>query len=523
MKSRILLLSSIILVSVSISCNKFNDADTIDPIHAGLADWTEATHGKTGPNYDVVFPQDKLNTLEITMTAADWAAIRADMKTLSGSDFGEGGGGQMGGGGQIGGGGQMGGGQMGGVPPAGINLDSLLKANGGVLPVGPGGQAGGGGAAGGGAVSIFSGNPIYVATSVKFNGKEWYKVGFRVKGNSSLSQSWRSGIYKLPFRLQFDEFEDKNPEVTDQRFYGFQELSMSPAQGDASVMRDKVAADIFRAAGIPAANSAFYKVFINFGDGLKYCGVYTMLEIIPDTMVKNQFGEDKGNIYKPESTFQTFAVNQFEKKNNETQADYTDVQSFITALNASTRTSNPAQWRSDLEKVFNVDHFLKYLAVNNTIVNWDAYGAMAHNHYLYNHPSKKLTWIPWDLNYSMTSSNTAGGAAAAGGGNAAFGGRGVSLEMTEVAKSWPLIRFLADDATYYAKYKSYVKDFNNNIFTSAKMNTIIDKHYNLIASAVMQEVAPYSQLSNTASFTSGITDLKAHVVTRNQAVTTFLK
>ncbi|GGD43418.1 hypothetical protein GCM10011514_04190 [Emticicia aquatilis] len=523
MKSKILFFTAILLVSISISCNKLNDSETVDPIHAGLTDWTEATHGKTDPNYDVVFPQDKINTLEITLTAENWAAIRADMKTKTGNDFGVGGtqtGGQAGGGITFptGGvtpptGGQMGG----GVPPTGVNIDSLRAAMGGNLPAG-------GGAAGGGALDIIPGDPIYVQSSVKFNGKEWYKVGFRLKGNSSLSQAWSAGIYKLPFKLQFDEFEDTNPEIKDQRFYGFKEFSMSPGQGDASLMRDKVVADLFRSAGIPAARTSFYKIYINFGDGLKYCGVYTMVEVIDDTMVENQFGEDKGNIYKPESTFQSFLQANFEKKNNEDAADWSDVQSVITALNATNRTSNSATWRANLEKVFNVDHFLKALAINNTIVNWDAYGAMAHNYYLYTPTAtKKVTWIPWDFNLSMTSTTTTAGGNTQQQGGGAGGMRGVSLEMTEVAASWPLIRYLADDATYYAKYKSYVKDFNDNYFTSAKMNAIFDKNYNLISSSVMQEVAPYSYLSNTAAFTSAITQLKAHVVTRNQAVATFLK
>lgn len=528
MKSKILFFTAISLVSISISCNKLGDSETVDPIHAGLADWTEATHGKNDPNYDMVFPQDKINTLEITLTAENWAAIKADMMTKTGKDFGVGGNNQ--GGGQIGGvvppagggvpptGGQMGG----GVPPAGVNIDSLLKANGG-LP--PGGQAGGGGigGAGGGALDIVPGDPIYVKSSIKFNGKEWYKVGFRLKGNSSLSQAWGAGIYKLPFKLQFDEFEDTNPEVTDQRFYGFKEFSMSPGHSDASLMRDKVVSDLFRSAGVPAARTSFYKIYINFGEGLKYCGVYTMVEVIDDTMVKNQFGEDKGNIYKPESTFQSFLQASFEKKSNETAADWSDVQSVITALNATNRKTNAEAWRANLEKVFNVDHYLKVLAVNNTIENWDTYGLMAHNYYLYTPTAtKKVTWIPWDFNLSMSATAAVGGNNQQQGGGG-IGRGGVSLSMTEVAASWPLIRYLADDATYYAKYKSYVKDFNENIFTSAKMNAIFDKNYNLISSSAMQEVAPYSYLSNTAAFTSAITQLKAHVVTRNQAVATFLK
>lgn len=119
-----------------------------------------------------------------------------------------------------------------------------------------------------------------------------------------------------------------------------------------------------------------------------------MVEVIDDTMVKSQFGEDKGNVYKPESTFQQFNVRQFEKKNNKKQANYSDVAAFVAALNDSIRLTQPAQWRANLEKVFNVSHFLKYLAINNVVSNWDTYGAMAHNFYLYNSPTKKLTWIP---------------------------------------------------------------------------------------------------------------------------------
>lgn len=484
----------------TVSCQTLKE--NIDPVEAGLVDWTDETHGdNVAPNYDVVFPQDKVNSIEITMTAENWSAIRADMVSKAGNDFG------------VGGNNQGGGQQPGG--------------NGGQGPVGGGGNGqpggNGGGGLGGGGLDIIPGDPIYVPVSFKYNGKEWYKVGFRLKGNSSLSQAWSQGIYKLPFKLQFDEFEDDYPEIKNQRFYGFKELSMAPGHNDNSLMRDKIVADLFRSTGIPAAQTSFCKVYINFGEGLKYCGVYTMIEVIDDTMVASQFGEEKGNIYKPESTFQSFTQSNFEKKNNEDEANYNDVKAVITALNSSDRTSNPAQWRANLEKSFNVDHFLKYLAINNTIVNWDAYGAMAHNYYLYT-PSatQKVTWIPWDFNLSMTTSSTNGNQQ--GGGGAM--GRGVSLEMTEVANSWPLIRYLADDATYLAKYKVYVQDFTKNYFTSNKMNAIIDKHYNLIAPYVIgtePEQTNYTFLTNAAAFSTGVEQLKQHVVTRNDVVNAYLK
>lgn len=457
MKLNLFTLLTATLIWVAVSCKEKTVDPAVNPTDTN-PDWTEASHGKDAEsNYTTVFPQNQVNTLEITMTAADWSAIRANMKVLKGSDFGAGGTGGMG-------------------------------------PVSSADE------------------PDYVAVTMKFNSKVWNKVGFRLKGNSSLSSSWRSGIYKLPFRLNFDEFEDTYTEIKDQRFYGFKELSMSPGFNDNSLIREKVAADIFRQAGIATAQTAFYKVYINFGDGLKYCGVYTMVEVIDDTMVKQQFGEDDGNIYKPESSFVSFNQAQFEKKNNKTAADYSDVQAFISALNSPDRTTNPTQWRANLEKILYVDQYLKYLAVNNTIVNWDAYGAMAHNFYLYNSPTKKLNWIPWDLNEAML---TTGG-----------GSRAVSLGMTEVAKTWPLLRYVADDAIYYAKYKQYVREFNDNVFTTTKMNALFDQYTNLITPFVNgteKEVKPYSHLTSTATFTSALPTLKQHVVTRNQAVKDFLK
>ncbi|GAB3701962.1 hypothetical protein GCM10027592_30810 [Spirosoma flavus] len=462
----------------------------LDPIATGgtNTDWTDESHGGDAePNYAIAFSQTEVKTMEITMTAAQWQAIQTDMAAKSWGNFGTSGGAATNPGGGV-------------NPGIGVNPG--------------GGQAGGGGS--------FGQDPEYVALPVRINGKLWDHVGFRLKGNSSLSSAWRSGIYKLPFRLKMDEFEDTYSDITDQRYYGFKELSMSPGYSDNSLLREKIVADIFRQGGVAAAQTAFYRVYIDFGAGKKYCGVYTMVEVIDDTMVKTQFGEKKGNIYKPESTLQTFNVAQFEKKNNETKADYSDVQAFINALNATNRTTNAAAWRSSLEQTFNVDQYLKYLAVNNTIVNWDAYGAMAHNYYLYNSPTSKLTWIPWDHNMSMT--NTSGGGGNMGGNGG--GNRAVSLEMTEVGTGWPLIRYIAQDPVYYAKYKQYVRTFTETVFTTANMNALIDQNYNLIAPYVTgteSEQKPYSYLSSATDFTSAQAALKSHVASRNQAVTAFLK
>jgi spore coat protein CotH len=445
-------LLSLALLCLILSCEE--DVVTNEVIDA--SDWAEATHGnKIDPNYDEVFPQQQVNTLEITLAASEWNAVKSNMKSLYGSNFG-----------------------------------------------GGGAQPGGG---------FPEGDPEYVPVSLKYNGKQWYKVGFRLKGNSTLSSSWRKGIYKLPFRLNMDRFEDDFPQFKNQRFYGFKELSFSPGANDNSLIREKAGSDIFRMAGIPCSQTAFYKVYINFGEGLKYCGVYTMVEVVDDTMLKNQFGSKSGNIYKPESNFKSFILNQFEKKNNEEAADYSDVQTTISILNSSIRTTNPSQWRTELEQVFNVPHFLKWLAINTTMLNWDTYGKMTHNYYLYNHPLHALTWIPWDNNECMMNRS----------------GLATPISLNTVNDTWPLIRYLIDDPVYNVQYKEHVQEFVNTVFKPEAMNTLLTKYHELISPYVIGpaefEQGKYTHLTNSVAFSSELIALKQHIVNQNQAVIEYLK
>ena len=80
----------------------------------------------------------------------------------------------------------------------------------------------------------------------------------------------------------------------------------------------------------------------------------------------------------------TFDKEDFAKKGNAEAADWSDIQALFAALHDSTRTTDATSWRKKLESIFNVDLFVKYLAVNGIIQNWDTYGRMPHNYYLYN-------------------------------------------------------------------------------------------------------------------------------------------
>lgn len=494
--------------------------------------WTAESHGNDAePNYEVVFLQDAVNRLDITITSENWEAMLVDMTELMG-EFGSGSdrmdGNQPNFPGteaaegerpERPGAGELPEGEM-PQPPEDIpqpSEDMPEMPNDGETPEGgrpqPGGDFGGR-SDGGFGMDFMDENPVWVTATIEFEGQTWENVGIRFKGNSSLRSAWSSGNLKIPFKLDFDQFEEDYPEINDQRFYGFKQLSLANNFSDASYLREKVTADIFREFGVPSAHTAFYEVYVDTGDGPAYFGLYTMVEMVEDTVIEEQFVDDSGNLYKPDGTGATFAAgsfneSSFDKETNQEEADYSDIQALFEALHAESRLSDPATWREGLESVFDVNTFLRWLAVNMVVQNWDTYGAMSHNYYLYSDPETGLiTWIPWDNNMALTD---------------AVGKRSVlSLSLDAVNEQWPLIRFVMDDPVYKELYESYLDEVVEIVFEPEAMAETYTFYHMLVADSVLKEREEATTLQSPSAFKTSLQELIDHVNQRYQAVQAYL-
>ena len=301
-----------------------------------VPDWTETTHGiLNSPNYSVVFNQNEVLRIDLVIGEDEWETMQNDLKANLGSST--------------------------------------------------GGQGGRPGMGGGGTLVEF--DPVWVPCSVFFEGTEWYKVGVRYKGNSSLNSVYSSGNGKLSFKLDFDQYESEYPAITDQRFYGFKQLSLKNNFDDASFVREKVASDLFRDFGLASSQTAFYTVYVDNGSGPQYFGLYTLVEQVDDTVLSNQYADGSGNCYKPDGDAASFASGTYDetemvKQNNEDLADYSDVYALYQAINNPLRTSDLDAWKATLENSLDIDIFLKWLAAKTTIQNWDTYVNNAH-HYIF--------------------------------------------------------------------------------------------------------------------------------------------
>jgi hypothetical protein len=238
-------------------------------------------------------------------------------------------------------------------------------------------------------------------------------------------------------------------------------------------------------------------------------------------MLDAQFGTRAGNLYKPEGPGANWALPfdapSFGKKTNEKKADFSDVQAAVTALHAP--RDDARAWRAALEARFDVDLFLQWLAVNTVIDNWDAYGGMPHNYYLYSIPERKgqVRWIPWDHNFAFGAAPGMGGRGFPGGprgGGAPFpapggpGGRGFGgpgrggrdVLHQQAGDQWPLIRRLLDDDVYAARYRAALERALNGLLAPEAFERRVRELHALIASAALAERPTHTTISSADAF-----------------------
>jgi spore coat protein H len=358
------------------------------------------------------------------------------------------------------------------------------------------------GGRGGGPLDLIGGDPLYVPVTVRFDGKQWQHVAMRYKGNSSLRGGWGSGKLKLGFRLNFDHFEQAEPTITDQRFFGFSEMTFSSAYNDPSLIRDKLAGELAADFGLVSARCAFYRVYVDVGEGPELWGLYTMIEDPSDELIEAQFEDSSGNMYKPDgpgAQFTAFDRESFAKKTNQDAADYSDVEAAIAALHAP-REDDREAWRSALEQHFDVDSFLRVLAFSRATGHWDGYGIMAHNYYLYGDPARdgKLVWISWDHNLTWQPQRM-------GMMMGPFGS--LSVMMDEVDERWPLIRYLLDDEVHRERYRAALDEFLHGAYEKERFDARAAELHALVAPHAESEAEPFTTLEEPAAFERALDDL----------------
>ncbi len=240
--------------------------------------------------------------------------------------------------------------------------------------------------------SNFDGVVPYIMANVEVDGVVVDSIGVRFKGFTSYTYE----SDKKPIKLDFNEF------VPGKRLDGLRKLNLNNSFGDASVQRDAICYNIMRSLGVKAPRTAHTRVYIND----EYWGLYLLVEQVDKEFVQNNFTNNDGNLYKNKgwSHFEWNGPNHnayhppFELKTNEDEPDWAGFVNLMNVLN----NGSDADIADAFSTIFNIDLYLKVLAVDVATNNWDSYLEHGRNWYIYEDDvTGMFHWIPWDYNFAL--------------------------------------------------------------------------------------------------------------------------
>ncbi len=221
-------------------------------------------------------------------------------------------------------------------------------------------------------------NPYhYFKGDVTVGGKLFKNVGLRKKGLLGSVNAQRPSI-----KINFDKFG------TEQEFEGVSLMTLNNNDTDASLVKQHMAYELFRKAGIPAPRCNFARVTVNG----EYLGIYSHVESVRKDFLKRHFTKASGNLYEGQiSDFTEKGAGTFEAKTNAKKTDRSDLLKVTRALSVP-----DDQLFDAVGKVIDLDDFYRYWAMECLIGFNDGYTGNQNNFFIYNDPaSARIKFIPW--------------------------------------------------------------------------------------------------------------------------------
>ena len=389
-------------------------------------------------------------------------------------------------------------------------------------------------------------NEEYETCSVEIDGEVLSNVAIRAKGNTSLTQVESYGNDRYSFKIEFDHYDDSI------NYKGLDKLCLNNIIQDNTYMKDYLTYQMMGYFGVDAPLCSFVNITVN-GENW---GLYLAVEAVEESFLERNYGNDYGELYKPDSTGNmggggekpddigerptNFPTEQGEMPQMPQQMNgdrgggrlmgsddisliYTDnsYDSYTNIFdNAKTDITDADKDRlidalkqlnenSNIDEVVNVEEVIRYFVVHNFVCNFDSYtGSMIHNYYLYEEDGK-MSMIPWDYNL-------------------AFGGFESNSNSTSMVnypidtpvsggdvESRPMLAWIFADETYTKLYHAYFAQFISDYFDSGYFEQMIDDVKALIAPYVEQDTTKFCTYEE---FETGIETLKQFCLLRAQSI-----
>lgn len=402
----------------------------------------------------------------------------------------------------------------------------------------------------------------YVNSTVIIDGEAYRNVAIRAKGNTSLTSVESYGNNRYSFKIEFDHYDDAGS------YYGLDKLCLNNIIQDNTYMKDYLTYQLMREFGADAPLCSYSYITVNGEDW----GLYLAVEGVEESFLQRSYGNDYGQLYKPDSTNmgggrgngRDFDMENFDFSADERQSNrpfgmgnemnggksfgmenagtaqggmssdrvmgssdvsliYTDdeLDSYSNIFeNAKTDPSDADKAQlieslkklnniDNIESIVNIDEVMRYFVVHNFVLNFDSYtGSMIHNYYLYEDDGQ-LSMIPWDYNL-------------------AFGGFQSQSSATDLVNypidtpvsggtidSRPMLAWIFSSDEYTDLYHQYFKEFIEQYFNSGYFTDMIETVETLIAPYVESDPTKFCTYEE---FKKGVSVLKEFCLLRAESV-----
>jgi putative membrane-bound dehydrogenase-like protein len=234
-------------------------------------------------------------------------------------------------------------------------------------------------------------------------------VGLRYAGNASYMAS--AGGLKRSFVVDLDRAN--HAELHGLRAFLFQSGALDPPKA-----REALAFAVFRAAGVPAPRTALAEVTLTVHGAHQkaYLGLYTLVEPVDRSFLKNRWQTDKGLLVRPQGLRGLdFLGDDWAKYRGPyrpliepTPDEAKRLIEFVRLV----QKGNDPEFQKQIGEYLDIDKFLRFMAVQALIANADGFFTLGYNYALFlDTSSNRFVFIAGDQELSFANFLMMGSAA----------------------------------------------------------------------------------------------------------------
>lgn len=131
----------------------------------------------------------------------------------------------------------------------------------------------------------------YYEANLVIDGEDYNNVAIRGKGNTSLSSVAAMDSDRYSFKIEFDQYD------SGKTYHGLDKLTLNNLIQDSTMMKDYLCYTMMNQFGVDAPLCSYVYITVNGEDW----GLYLAVEGVEDAFLERHYGNDYGELYKPDS------------------------------------------------------------------------------------------------------------------------------------------------------------------------------------------------------------------------------